>query len=37
VQNKKYDIKIKEINKAIKEYYQNPAPNPTNIFLAENE
>jgi hypothetical protein len=26
VQNKKYDIKIKEINKAIKEYYQNPAP-----------
>ena len=28
MQNKKYDIKIKEINKAIKEYYQNPPPTP---------
>jgi len=33
VQNKKYDIKIKDINKAIKEYYQNPTPNPTNEKL----
>jgi len=33
VQNKKYDIKIKEINKAIKEYYQNPAPTPSNEKL----